>query len=234
MELKNASDSGEDLISLSVTLYQRGYIFVEPRELRRRIGQSQYLELICTFVDRHAVQRWWSDSIIQKNHRNAFSKLRRRPKIIPSRDVIVDVDAIKTCSCKKHSSLLLQGASIVPTGALICGECLHPLPNYAEPKGLDVETWSRLHSNVYDIWLSSGTLEMWARDQLADFDSDLNKAARKIVTKAIKHYKVPAFYILFVEDGSSGKCPRCGGKGTTSDWQKPQRVCKRCKIAYYT
>jgi hypothetical protein len=234
MELKDPQDSGESFLGFSTTLYQYGYIFEEPRELRRRSREPRFLELICTFVDDVATTKWWKDRRIQKHFGEGFHKLKHPPKVIASRDVIVDFDNIQTCSCKKRNNLLLEGARIIPLGGLTCGNCLNPLPNYSIPEDLGVESWSRLHAQIYDIWLASGTLEIWARNQLAKFNSEFNKASRKLTAKIHHHYKLPVFYSLFVEDGSSEKCPWCRKKGKPSSWLKPQRVCHDCKIAFYT
>jgi hypothetical protein len=82
MHLKDHRYDGEDLISLSPTMFQEGLILSEPRELRRDPKNSEFLELTCTFVDQNAARKWLTFPKVRKYFLPKFKKhLRAKPKI---------------------------------------------------------------------------------------------------------------------------------------------------------
>lgn len=235
MVLKDPRNSADELIGLSPTMYQEGFIFAEPRELRRVPETPEVLELICTFVDATAARTW------QKNDRikSLFGPMLRDllvgpPKVVKCRDVIADYDDIMTCCCRKPSSYILDGPRTSYDGALLSGECRNRIPEYSIPRELEVQEWGHLFTLIFEIWIASGTLEKWAEVQLSDPKSDLNVAARKLVAKISKHYGVPAYYLIMppYDAGVQESCPNCGSRGHDSPWGAHMRVCKRCKLAF--
>ena len=114
--------------------------------------------------------------------------------------------------------------------------CLHRSPSVALIRRsmiLGTVDWLRLHSHVYQIWLASGTLEEWAKNELEDYDSALNKDARGLLKDLRKHYGAEAYFSIHVEEPDACKtCPRCGSKGSSSPWRKPNRVCRKCRLAF--
>lgn len=64
LKLKDSNYSGDCFLSLLMTLYQLGYIFLEPLEYRRSIQNPELLELICTFSDKNASLVWQNDNRI--------------------------------------------------------------------------------------------------------------------------------------------------------------------------
>jgi predicted nucleic acid-binding Zn ribbon protein len=236
MELRDSRHTAEDLISLSVSMLQKGLILGEPRELRRLPQTPEILELVCTFTDKSAADKWLQNDFIKRCHGKIFRKLlKHRPTLIRYRDVILDVDDVKVCACKtKPRAYLLQGRALDELGSLLCGECMNYIPQYRIPAKLNsIETFARLHSNIYDLWLASGTLEKWAERQLDDYNSDLNKDARKVIREVTQYYRRPAYYMIWAEEyDEKMSCPHCGNKGHRSPWRKPTRICKRCKLAF--
>lgn len=230
-DIKNAVDN---LILLSSTMYQAGLIFEQPQELRQPLEKPEIIELLCTFVDEQAATDWLNNEMVQKYFGEFFETSLASPlQICRYRDVIIEADNLATCQCNTHSAFLLQGRTFDYRSSLICGDCLYSLPAYKIPEEIGCEYWSRLHHHIYDIWLASDTLEKWAETQLRDYHSELNQAARKLILQIRQYYGVPAFYMIYCEEYDIDMpCPNCGSQGHLSGWDKPARICKRCKLAF--
>ena len=234
MELKDASESGDVFIGLLGSLYQGGFAFRGPDELRRGSKNSAQLELICTLVDSKAWNLWKKSTQYKEHWRPRFKKhLKGPPKIVRRIDIVNEYDSVKTCSCIEWPSFILSVNWFEHTGAVVCGECLNSIPQYLFPPEIGAEDWKEVYKQVYRIWLASGTLEKWAEKQLGDYNSDLNKEARKVIGRLKKFRKVPAYYPIWTEDFSLDMpCPNCGRAGKESPWTKPARVCGVCKLAF--
>jgi hypothetical protein len=234
MHLKDHRYDGEDLISLSPTMFQEGLILSEPRELRRDPKNSEFLELTCTFVDQDAARKWLTFPRVRKLFFPIFKKhLRAKPKIVRYRDVIYDCEKQRVCACEDWPSFLLS-PDFGHFSSVICGECLCPIPPY-KIEDIWVTSWESVYENVYLIWLNSGLLECWAESQLQDYKSDLNREARRIIGRLHKFRPVPAYYQIHIDSEEYSHdmpCPNCGRKGRLSPWRKPARVCGTCKLAF--
>jgi hypothetical protein len=235
LRLKDPRESGAELIPLSTCLYQAGYIFAEPRELRRHTRSSDTLELICTFENSEATRLWLKDPWVEEHFGEKLRRtLRSAPKVVRCHDVIHDVENQRTCSCKKRSCLLFAQSLYWRRGPAICGDCRAPIPRYRLPKDYGCDVWTSTYDHIQEIWLDSdGPLERWARDGLRDYHSVLSQAGRKHARQLAKYLGVPVYYLLWVEEPDIQlSCPNCGAAGRESPWENPPRICRRCKIAF--
>lgn len=65
---------------------------------------------------------------------------------------------------------------------------------YSLKDGVDVENWARLNRHIMDIWFAGGAYENWAKNQLEEFNSELNKEARKIMRELRRTYNIPVYF----------------------------------------
>lgn len=234
MALKDDRYDGEELISLSTTMLQDGLILPEPRELRRDPQNSGILELTCTFVDQNAAKNWRAFPKVREYCRDIFKKhLKGNPKIIRYRNVIYDVDNIRSCACDERSAFLLSPDPFGHFSSIVCGGCLNPIPLYLFPDDLGIDRWQYVYAHVYLIWLNSDILETWAESQLGDYNSELNCEARKIISRLRKYKSVPSYYYIWIKEFIPDMpCPHCGRKGQKSLWEKPAKICRKCKLVF--
>jgi hypothetical protein len=234
MRLKDRRYMGDDFLGISTVMLDDGLILSEPRELRRDPRNPEVLELICTFVDQDSARIWLTFPKVKKYCRPKFRKLlKEKPRLVRYRNVIYDYDKNRVCACKDWPSFLLSPDPLGHFSSVVCGECLTPIPPYKLPDDLMVTSWENIYEHVYLIWLESRTLESWAEAQLGDYNSDLNREARRILGRLRKFRPVPAYYMIWSEEYSKEMpCPNCGRKGRKSPWEKPERVCGVCKLGF--
>ncbi len=234
MELKDALNDGEGLISLSTTLHSEGLILREPSDLRRNPDQPTQLDLICTFVDSHTAGTWLQNPAIKKYFGEIFAEqLVGMPETIRARGVLFELDSDRNCGCEKWPSFILQPDPIQSFSPVICGGCLSPISTYRITPDIPLEPWARIYERVYWIWLDSGTLESWAETELEGMESELNREAVKITSKLAEFYSVEAYFSIWTEDPYMViQCPCCGNPGTESPWASHPRVCKSCLVCF--
>ena len=163
MELKDSSATGDVFIGLLGSMYQGGFAFRAPDELRRDSKFPGQLELICTLVDSKAWGLWEKSSQYKEHWKPLFRKhLKGPPKVSRRIDIIHEYDSVKTCSCTDWPSFILSADPFEHFGAVICGECLNAIPQYLLPAEIGAEAWKEDYKHVYWIWLASGALEKWA------------------------------------------------------------------------
>ncbi|MEE9439692.1 MAG: DUF2310 family Zn-ribbon-containing protein [Saprospiraceae bacterium] len=76
--------------------------------------------------------------------------------------------------------------------------------------------WHQDYKRLHGLWLSSGSYESFAQEQLQDILSPINKRGREICSVIEKLTGVPTFYFLFnyrsvsVVEDKQWKCPITG------------------------
>ena len=234
LTLSDKKSSGEEFISLSGSLYHKGLIYGEPRELRKN---KNVLELIVTFTSFRAYKNWLKDDFIKEYWLEKFeSFLSEIPITIAEKDVIIEIDKIFNCICKDSEIpfYLLDGRRFGFVGDLTCGNCLGIIPKYKIPQTIKLESWLSLHGNVYEIWLASGVLEKWALKELSNYKKGkLNLEGEKIRNELSEYFKKPVYISYFVEEPDSEVlCLICGNSGEVSGLRKPNKICNNCFTAF--
>lgn len=234
LTLSNKKSSGEEFISLSGSLYHKGLIYGEPREIRKN---KNILELIVTFTSTSSYKNWLKDDFIKEYWLEKFeSLLSEEPVTIAENDVIVEVDNIVNCSCKDKEIdfYLLNGRRFGFVGGLTCGKCLGLIPNHKIPENIKLESWLSLHENVYRIWLDSGVLEKWALKELSNYKKGkLNLEGEKIRNELSEYFNKPVYISYFIEEPDlEDSCLICKSKGEKSGLKRPNKLCNECFIAF--
>lgn len=231
MTLADTKSTGEDFIALSGTLYRANLIFVEPRELRRF---KNTLELTVTFQDVHSFKTWQKNSQVQQYWKDRFAEqLTSRPKTLKERDVIVEVDEVTNCTCKKSKFYVLQGRSLKYIDELVCSNCLGQIPYSRIPARIEIEDWQLHYQRVYLNWLDGGLFETEAYNHLTNYkQGKLNKKGETIRKALSDHFKIPVYINHFVYEPRHQNCPVCGQMGVRSGIKKPNKICKDCHTIF--
>ena len=233
LALKNGKSASEQFISLSTTLYHQNLIYEEPRELRR-VGEN--LELIVTFRDSKSSKDWVKNKIIEKHFGEKFKTLlRRQPKAILQKDVILEFDKVKLCDCKKPSYYFLQGRTFgTCDNELNCGDCLAQISYSTLHVDIEIEKWQRHHGRAWMNYFESDFFEAKALKELKNYSRGiLNTEAQKIRRQLAVHLKKPVYYVYFVPEESQGSvCPICKNKGQLTGHGRPYKICRKCNSAF--
>ncbi len=129
---------------------------------------------------------------------------------------------------------------------LLDGETLEPVPIYRIPftnqdteSYDDLYSWERNYKNIEDTWLIGEAGENQAKNQLRNYDSELNRQGMTIRKKIEELTAIPTYYFLFnyrargkIKD-KKRKCPGCG-----ADWLIEGKTfndcyafkCDRCRL----
>lgn len=240
-DLKDQLSEAEGFIEFSQVLWSSGLIFERPRTLRRDLNHPGRLELVCVFVDSRALANWLEDPDALAYYQYQIKPIiRSRPMVIRYRDVILDVDKVRTCACENHGHLIVEGQAplLEYKGFLTCGDCLWGVPAYKLPSDVDLIAWSLTYRDVYKIWMRESAHHGWAYNELTDYHSKLNSEGRKIARALSNHYKVKTYYHLFVDEpGGEPHCPNCGRMSREAPWERPDipdRICRRCHITFFS
>jgi hypothetical protein len=233
LTLKNSKSTGEQFISLSTTLYQQNLIYAEPRELRR-VGDK--LELVVTFRDTKSLKDWRKNKVIEKYHGEKFKTLiKGQPKTILQKDVILEVDKVRLCDCKRPGYYFLLGRAFgIYDNELNCGDCLGQISYSTLPTNIEIENWQRHHGRTYLDYLDSDFFESKALKELKNHDKGiLNKEGQKVRRQLADYLKRPVYYMYFATDESPDSlCPICKTKGQLTGHGRPYKICKKCYSAF--
>jgi hypothetical protein len=213
-------------------LYEIGLIQAEPRELIRWPGGEDTVYLLVTFVDSTAAEHWPSDELVAE-------------EIIPILDQIstgsvitrplVPVDRQReVCDCDSWEALVLSGIGYSHASPVICLRCWGSVSAYRIPEFDELERWAQASRKVDELWFDSSPLARWARKEMTDYDSTLNRKARKIVNSLRKKLGLPVYLQLHPgSDRKKGVCPNCGARGKPVQWTETRLACNRCKLLFW-
>lgn len=232
LTLADNKATGEEFISLSVSLYRQNLIFSEPRELRRN---KNILELTVIFRDNTSFKNWNKNTEIKEYWLVKFEKmLATKPKTIKEKDVIIEVDNVTNCTCDNSDFYIMQGRSLPFMDELTCSNCLGSISYSKVPLEIKLEDWQTIHERVYSNWLESGLFEKEAYKELTNYKKGkLNFVGGKIRQQLSDHFKIPVYLSYFVEEpDDNNNCLVCGQKGSDSGLKLPNRICKNCNTIF--
>jgi hypothetical protein len=94
----------------------------------------------------------------------------------------------------------------------------------------NLAAWQRFHECFYLLWLDSGEFESWARAQLEDPESPVNKRAIALVADLNAYRR--AYYWWFQDTASQdfqalSRCPACRSELKSLN---NRQICERCSI----
>lgn len=134
------------------------------------------------------------------------------------------------CSCPGSPPIVLQDhLSSVPIACLRCnGEIPPERIGFTEALAERIQFWRDTYQALYQLWLSSGEYEAWARTQLENALGEINVEGRAIVGELNKYRRT--FYWWF-QDGETRllACPCCERKLTIVE---ATATCEPCSIAF--
>ncbi len=231
LKLKDKKDTGEELISLSGTLYQQNLIFSEPRELRRK---GTRLELTVVFRDLFSYNNWQKTIGDLEFWTEKFkSLLSEEPKTKAEKDVIIEVDQVFNCSCQQPEFYILQGRSLQYGEELTCGTCLGQVSYSRIPLQIEIENWQNHYQRVYLNWLESSFFEKEAFKELTNYEKgELNIEGEKIRSQLSAYFKIPVYMLLFSYESANQNCLICGSTGTKSGLNSPKKNCMKCNTIF--
>lgn len=232
LNLSEKNTTGEDFIGLSNTLYTQNLIYSEPRELRR---SKNILELTIIFRDNYSFENWTNNKQILELWSFKFNTLLvSKPKTTEEENVIIDIDNIRNCICKKSEFYILQGRSLQFMDELTCNECLGQISYAKVPLEIKLEDWQKKHERIYLNWLENGLFEKEALVELTNYKKGkLNLSGEQIRKKLSDFFKLPVYINYFSEEPyTNHNCPICGDEGLDSGVKKVKRVCKKCNTIF--
>lgn len=232
LTLADKKATGEEFISLSVSLYQQNLIYSEPRELRRK---ENVLELTVIFRDNASFKNWNKNTEIKELWTKKFENLlTRKPKTIKERDVILELDNDHNCVCSKSDFYILQGRSFQFCDELTCRNCFGQISYSKIPLEIEIENWQRKYERFYSNWLESGLFEKEALKELTNYKrGKLNLECQKIRTQLSDFFKLPV-YIYYFDEGldDNQSCLVCGKQGVASGFKQLSKICKTCNTIF--
>jgi hypothetical protein len=232
LTLNDKKTTGEEFLALSNTLYRQNLIHYEPRELRQ-IGK--HLELTVTFYDINSFKNWTKNEEVKTYHLEKHkSILLGKPKTVREKDLLIEVDNIKNCTCKKSKFYILRGRSWQHVDELFCSNCFGQVPYSRVPLNIDIEGWQRQHQRIYLNWLESGVLEKAAYKELVNYKKGkLNIEGERIRKELSSFFKIPVYISYFVEQPDiNHPCLVCEKKGIKSGLKRPSTICKTCNTIF--
>ncbi len=140
--------------------------------------------------------------------------------------------ADELCSCAGSPPVMLQPH--LSPNPLSCFACNFEVPperiGFSEALAEELACWQSFHDCFYRLWLDSGEFESWAKAQLSDPCSPVNKRGLELVSK-LSSFR-PAYYWWFQDTGADdflplSRCPTCSGELSK---QNRRNTCEQCSI----
>jgi hypothetical protein len=136
------------------------------------------------------------------------------------------------CSCEDDGPIVLQPH--LSSNPLACIRCNLEMPpervGFPESLAEQLCFWQSFHDCFFHLWLDSAEFEFWAKAQLENPKSPVNRRGIEVV-QALNEYR-RTYYWWFEDVGDDdfmphACCPVCGG-----DLQKRygRRLCERCSV----
>jgi len=158
---------------------------------------------------------------------NKFSKL-KPPKETPETEI---------CKCSGKSPIVLQ--STLTYNPIACADCNLEVDiiQFTFSKELihKIASWRNFHDCFYRLWLDSKEFEDWAKEQLSNPNSPVNKRGLAIKNEIGRSYE--CFYWWFVDHSSECykpllECPNCNGGMIKREnkFNVDTQLCRNCDI----
>lgn len=121
------------------------------------------------------------------------------------------------CRCLELRSVMLQShGSSNPIACLSCGlEVAPERVGFTADLVDQVANWCAFYDAFFELWLDSGEFELWARTQLEELSSPVNRRGMKVAREIDSIRR--CYYWLFQDTGADEfsaltKCQKCGAK----------------------
>lgn len=130
--------------------------------------------------------------------------------------------------------------------AILDGETHKPIPLYHlfDPQKSDkifdeIRYWSREYEHLFNLWIGSGMYEDFAKKELEDVHSALNKEGLRLCKEIERLCAMPCYYHLFnhrewgTREDQNRNCPLCGGAWNLENKSVDDFVafkCERCRV----
>jgi len=138
------------------------------------------------------------------------------------------------CSCPDRPPIVLQPH--LSANPVSCFECNHEvLPEdvgYSSATAEKLADWQRFHDCFYFLWLDSREFASWAKAQLEDPLSPVNRRGLELVAE-LNHIR--RTYYWWFEDTATAdwkprtQCPRCQSDLVE---QQTHRLCEPCSVVF--
>ncbi|MBA2611888.1 MAG: DUF2310 family Zn-ribbon-containing protein [Bacteroidetes bacterium] len=156
-----------------------------------------------------------------------YSKL-RPPKQTPDSEI---------CKCSDTPPIVLQ--SSLSYNPISCADCnLEVDVNSLDFNNMLIEKiadWRDFHFCFFKLWLDSGEFEIWAKEQLSNPESSVNK--RALIIREEIGITRECFYWWFIDNLSAGynslvKCPNCSNDliRRKNKFNTDTKICEDCNI----
>jgi len=136
------------------------------------------------------------------------------------------------CACTGTHPIVLQPhLSANPISCLACNLEVRPESlSLSEPLARALASWQEFYECFYRLWLDSGEFAVWARRELQNPDSAVNRRGRDLVLDLDRIRR--AYYWWFHTEGCGGggaltRCPVCDAVLQNLDHL---RLCEPCSI----
>ena len=140
--------------------------------------------------------------------------------------------AEELCSCTGAPPLMLQAhLSSNPLSCIVCDlEVAPERVGFSEALAERLAFWQTFHDCFYLLWLDSGEFEAWARSQLEDPESPVNKRALELVSELGATRLT--YYWWFQDTGADdfqplSRCPACQQALVR---RYGRYICEQCRI----
>lgn len=141
------------------------------------------------------------------------------------------------CKCISNPPFVLQGS--LGNNPICCADCNLEVDTNKlgfSVKLIDrVADWCSFHFSFYYLWLDSKELESWAKEQLVNPDSPVNKRALDIRREISMQHE--CFYWWFRDNSETDavpptNCPMCGNKlsNRKNKFRVDTLVCRSCMV----
>jgi len=144
--------------------------------------------------------------------------------------------ADEICACPGLTPVMLM--TLLSSNPIHCAVCNLEVP----PGRLDLSTslvdavasWNSVADAIYRLWLDSGAYETWARDQLVDMNSSINREGQRVRSELNATRR--CYYWHFREEsgpleGLRMNCPGCGHEMQIAAFTTfKRRICEPCSI----
>lgn len=218
---------------LAPTLWHAGLIWHEYKQVVFSLQQPE-LRIWCTFTDRRAYDTWQTHELVVKR----YSEILTSP--IQVCEMVTPWERHdRICQCDNSTALFVVGHGFGNQKSNVyCCDCLGYYPNYRinELLGDHVSklySWALVYGHVYDIWMLTADLEIWALNELQSADSQINISGRACAQLIEQKLEKSVWYFLFIESESrTDVCPSCLRTADHSKWSKKRFICDRCRLVY--
>lgn len=232
-DLQNAIEEIDEILSM---LYKNGQIIgsysVEKCDLN-------YIANVITTDDDSLDGKYFNSYILK-----AIENFDIETQIIGD-----DLLSSDCCHCETHSYFVFAIHPYHSSSPVICGDCGKEIPLikipylYSEEEHYSILNFQQTYNAVDVLWMDSLS-DRFSKNQIVNYNSELNKRGLEIRAELEKQLQKPVYYLLANPIGgwyefeknckSLEVCPKCGEKLTVFNNPYAHKVCCGCRLAFVT